>query len=150
MTKKQYDKKSEADDSRKKLPLEKLLIFIFGLFFLITELVIALVFPEPSNFQYTIFRIILALAAGGIAALIPGLIDIKIGGGAKFVLRASGAIAVFVIVYFYSPATLVPNPAKPKIPAHSAQTNGDFSPIFQGDVNNSNIEIGGKQKGNKQ
>lgn len=45
----------------------------------------------------------LALAAGGIAATIPGFIDVRVGAA----IRAGGALAVFVVVYFFSPANLV-------------------------------------------
>ena len=52
------------------------------------------------------FRIVLALAAAGVAAEIPGILQLMI---AKW-LTASGALGVFVVVYFYSPASLVAQP----------------------------------------
>lgn len=81
---------------------EQYLAYGFGLVFIVVILVLAIVFPTPTQFQYTVFRIILALAAAGIAAFIPGFLQVDF----KNVVRASGAIAVFVVVYFFSPAQL--------------------------------------------
>ena len=84
---------------------ERLIVFIFGVVFLITMLVIAIFIPEPKPFQWNIFKTVLALAGAGVAAFIPGFIDVEIN---KFV-RAGGALAVFVLLYFYNPANLVIN-----------------------------------------
>lgn len=82
---------------------ELISIFAFGLVFVATLMAIAIRFPEPTPFQYTVFRIVLALAAAGIAALIPGLLQVAIGEW----LKGGGALAIFAIVYFYSPAAMV-------------------------------------------
>jgi hypothetical protein len=54
-------------------PWERISIFAFGVIFVIALLLLAIFFPEPTPFQYQVFRIVLALAAAGVAALIPGL-----------------------------------------------------------------------------
>jgi hypothetical protein len=82
--------------------IERFLAFGFGIIFVVVLIVLAIKFPNPTPFQYTVFRIVLALAAGGVAAMIPGFLTIEVS---KW-LRAGGALAVFVIVYFYSPAGL--------------------------------------------
>jgi hypothetical protein len=82
---------------------EKVLAFVFGAVFVTALLVLAVAVPSPTPFQYTVFRIVLALAAGGVAAVIPGFLQAKVGKA----IRAGGALAVFVIVFFYSPAALV-------------------------------------------
>jgi hypothetical protein len=92
-----------------KLPImsktaQSILSFVFGVCFVTALLIISFFFPSPSDFQYTVFRIILALAAGGVVAAFPGFIEVKLG---KW-LRAGGALAVFVLVYFYSPAAIEP------------------------------------------
>ena len=83
--------------------LEKILAFSFGVIFVTALLVLAVAIPSPTPSQYTVFRIVLALAAGGVAAVIPGFLQAKVG---TFV-RAGGAMAVFVVVFFYSPAALL-------------------------------------------
>lgn len=103
--------REEADDNQKKN-----VAYIFGVAFVIVILVLAVAFPEPTRFQYTVFRIILALAASGIASVIPGLLHVQVASWVK----ATGAIAVFVVVYFFSPAQLavtsVPTPTPTPTP----------------------------------
>jgi len=86
--------------------IQLFLAFGFGVVFVAAILVIALAIPNPTDFQYNVFRIILALAAGGVAAVIPGILNVNLS---RFI-TASGALAVFVVVYFYSPAKLVIRP----------------------------------------
>lgn len=81
---------------------DKLLAFGFGVTFIIVLIIIALTNPDPSQFQYTIFRVVLSLAAAGVGAVIPGTISVT----ANRWVRAGGAIAMFVIVYFFAPAAL--------------------------------------------
>jgi hypothetical protein len=77
---------------------------LFGVVFVVTFLVIAVRFPNPTEFQRTVFRIILALSAAGVAAMIPGFISLEMGASQGLALRAGGAIAVFTLVYFFNPA----------------------------------------------
>ena len=83
--------------------------YIFGIIFVTVILVIAIFIPAPSSFQYVVFRIVLALAAAGVIAMVPGFINLEIG---NFV-RAGGASAVFATVFFFSPAKLVVQPTWP-------------------------------------
>lgn len=89
---------------------ERIAVFVFGVIFVTAILILATLFPNPTNFQYTVFRIVLALAAAGVAAFVPGFLHVDINRW----LRAGGAMAVFVIVYFYSPAQLVYQPEIPR------------------------------------
>ena len=74
-----------------------------GIIFICMLLIIAVAIPHPTDFQYTVFRIVLALAAAAFASVIPGILNIRLSNW----ITAGGALAVFVIVYFYSPANLV-------------------------------------------
>jgi hypothetical protein len=97
-----------------------LLAFFFGLSFVAALLVLAIWFPQPTPFQYTVFRIVLALAAAGIAGIIPGMIRLTVKPGTALLIHAGGALAVFVMVYLLAPAALpppslpVPSPSPPK------------------------------------
>jgi hypothetical protein len=71
--------------------------------FLLLLVALAILVPRPEPFQYAVFRVLLALAAAAFASTIPGLLHVTVS---TFV-KATGAIAVFVIVYFFSPANLV-------------------------------------------
>jgi hypothetical protein len=79
----------------------------FGIAFMVSLLVLAVVVPNPTPFQYEVFRIVLAIGVAGFAASISGLLHVQIGGW----LQATGALAVFAIVYFYSPAKLIVDPS---------------------------------------
>lgn len=74
-----------------------------GLVFIVTMLAIALFVPQPSPFQYFVFRSVLAVAAAAFATAIPGILDLKMGNW----LKASGALAVLVLVFLVNPASLV-------------------------------------------
>ena len=82
---------------------ERLLALIFGVVFVAAILALAVFIPTPSPFQYTVFRIVLALAAAGFVSMTPGFLEVNIP---NFV-RAGGALAVFVIVYFYDPVARI-------------------------------------------
>ena len=81
---------------------EKKLAYAFGVVFVVVLLAMALFVPNPTEFQYTVFRIVLALAAAGVAAMIPGFLEVTVSTW----LRAGGAMAIFAVVYFYAPAAL--------------------------------------------
>lgn len=85
------------------LATQRYVAFSFGVVFVVTLLVLAITFPSPTPFQYMVFRLVLSLAAAGVAAMIPGFIAVQVGEWA----RAGGALAVFVLSYFYNPAALV-------------------------------------------
>jgi hypothetical protein len=93
------------------------LSFAFGVVFVLVLLALALAVPSPTDFQYAVFRIVLALAAAGVAAMLPGSISARIPIG----VGAAGALAVFSIVYFFSPAAVVirAKEGPPSIPGHT-------------------------------
>ncbi|MGR0480302.1 MAG: tetratricopeptide repeat protein [Candidatus Electronema sp. V4] len=116
----------------------KLLAFFFGLCFAAVLLVLAIWFPEPTPFQYTVFRITLALAASGVAGVIPGMIRLKVQPGAALLIHAGGALAVFVIVYLFAPAAL-----PSELPAGDTKKGGNLAGAGSGiKFDNSTVQIG--------
>jgi uncharacterized protein YjbI with pentapeptide repeats len=81
---------------------EKNLAIGFGVLFIGLLLIIALTVPNPTPFQYLIFRVVLSLAAAGIAGTFSGFLQIEIH---EFI-KAGGALGVFVLVYCYNPVQL--------------------------------------------
>lgn len=82
--------------------LQMSLAFAFGVIFISVMLAIAILMPYPSPFQLLTFRVTLALAAGGVAAMIPGFLRVELSNH----IRAGGALAAAVMVYFFNPAVL--------------------------------------------
>ena len=89
---------------------ERKTAFVFGVSFVIVLLALAIAFPDPTPFRYVVFRIVLSLAAAGVAAMVPGFLEVTVPGW----IRASGALGVFVVIYFYNPAALVVQPTDTK------------------------------------
>lgn len=81
---------------------EKMANYAFGVMFLIALLVIAIQYPDPTASQYAIFKTILAVAAAGIGGILTGFLHIK-GTVQKITFRAGGALALFFIVFFFTP-----------------------------------------------
>ena len=99
---------------------------VLGVAFIVVLILLAIYFPDPTQFQYEIFRVVLALAAAGFAAILPGAISTKLPWG----IGAVGSLAVFSIVYFFSPAQLLSEQKN-----NSIDTNKNIS-LQSGFVNN--------------
>jgi hypothetical protein len=112
--------------------------FLFGCVALATVLWLAFRSETLNEQQFEILRIVLALAGGGVGAMMPGFLNVNINLSAMNAMRAGGALAVFVVLYFWSPAHWQP--------AHDGtviqQTNGANSPAQNGTGNK--VIINGK------
>ncbi len=76
----------------------------------VTVLWLAFSVSDLTEEEFEILRIVLALAGGGVGAVIPGFLDLSLNSGGKFMLRAGGGLAVFAVLYFWSPARWQPAP----------------------------------------
>jgi hypothetical protein len=115
--------------------LALLLSFGFGVTFVLVLLALAVFIPKPTATQLEIFRIVIAIAIAGIAAVVPGFLNLNIGQTKDLAIRAGGALAVFVIVYFYSPAHWVATPEKPNVKVEVNKTEHGYYISFIGDDN---------------
>jgi hypothetical protein len=107
------------------------LAFAFGCVFVTVVLALAFVGGNLDDRRFEILRIVLALAGGGVGGVIPGFLDLNMKAGTKWVLRAGGGLAVFVVLYFWSPAHWVaPQPGS--VVQH---TGGVNSPAINGNGN---------------
>jgi hypothetical protein len=104
-----YGFQNEAREFMSKT-MQTILAFIFGVCFVVTILIIALLKPNPTSYQFGVFKTVLALAGAGVAAVIPGFLEVRFRGW----LRAGGALAVFIVLYFFNPAGMM-------IPTHQTQ-----------------------------
>ncbi|GFD75680.1 hypothetical protein KUL113_51000 [Tenacibaculum sp. KUL113] len=91
----------------KKIPNWQLITGLtIGVLFLLVLFVLAVMIPNPTNWQAFIFRGGFAISLSAIAAIIPGLLTVE-SRFQKMSIRATGAIAVFVIVWLVNPPALI-------------------------------------------
>jgi len=76
---------------------------IIGGVFLVISIVLAIVFSEPSEFRKRVFVGALAIGLAGLGAEIPGFLNVKMTLGTKLKITAAGALAIFVLVFFFQP-----------------------------------------------
>lgn len=88
---------------------EKIVAFSFGVLFILIMLGIAIYFPKPTEFQIYVFRVVLSLAASGIGAVVPGFLHVEWNQKYLPLIRAGGAIALFVVIYFVNPPNILSN-----------------------------------------
>ena len=76
-----------------------LLSFVFGVIFVVTMLVFAVLVPNPSVFSQWVFITVLALSAAGVGSVVPGMLNIDVP-----YVKAGGALALFAVVFLMQPA----------------------------------------------
>jgi hypothetical protein len=84
--------------------LAGLIPLVLGIVLTFAALGLAFVFPQPNALQSQLIRSTFALGAGGLASQIPGLLNIQLGVGGQATITAAGAIAVYIITFFFKPA----------------------------------------------
>lgn len=82
---------------------EKIAGFIFGVVFMAAVMLIAVFLKDITVIQYVIFKTVLAIAAAGVVGIFSGSIVTKGSIGNKITIRATGALAVFLLVFIYTP-----------------------------------------------
>ena len=107
------------------------LAFTFGCVFMAVIQALAFIGDRLDNQRFEILRIVLALAGGGIGGVIPGFLDLNMKAGQKWTLRAGGGLAVFIVLYFWSPAHWV----APQSGSVNQHTEGSESPAQHGFFN---------------
>jgi hypothetical protein len=76
---------------------------LIGIGFVIVSIALAFVFSKPSPLQTHIILAVLSLGGGAFASEIPGMLKVDLSLSAKFTVAATGAAAIFVILYFAVP-----------------------------------------------
>jgi Protein of unknown function (DUF4019) len=105
---------------QEKSRLEIWLGFVFGVIFVAILLYLATVEKNPTPLAIRVYVTVLALAGGGIGAVLPGFLEIQYKGFA----RTGGAIALTALIYLNEPAIgkNVVNFVEPKTPAEPVVT----------------------------
>ncbi|KFG69577.1 DUF4019 domain-containing protein [Microvirga sp. BSC39] len=79
-----------------------LLSFVVGVAIVIFMLGFAIFNPDPTPFSQWVFITVLALAAAGVGAVIPGMLEVQLP-----YVKAGGALALFLIVFLMKPAIII-------------------------------------------
>lgn len=87
----------------KKSQWERVAVFVAAVCFLLLLIGVHLAVPNPTASQSRTFNTVLAVMAGAFGAFLPGALGVKIN-GPGFALRGTSALALFLVVYFWSPA----------------------------------------------
>jgi hypothetical protein len=77
---------------------------VIGVGFVLIAIFLAFAFANPSPLQIHIILAVLSLGGGAFGTEISGMIKADLTLGAKFTIAATGAAAIFVILYFAVPA----------------------------------------------
>jgi hypothetical protein len=70
-------------------------------------MILSALVPEPAQFQLQVFRVVLALGAGAVVAALPGMLSFEGAIRENWKIRGSGAVGIFVLLYFFNPAERV-------------------------------------------
>lgn len=84
--------------------VDRYLVFAFGVIFVSVILYLVISVQNPSVLAINVFTTVLALAAGGIGAILPGFLEVEFKG----LLRAGGALGLAALVYLKAPAVGAP------------------------------------------
>lgn len=107
--------------------LQIIAAFSFGVIFVSVILFIVFSGGEISNNKMWVIRVVMSLAAAGVAAVLPGFMDIE--GRLPWLnltlVRAGGAMAVFLIVFIYPSINPPPPPPPVYIPKTLSRTFSD-------------------------
>jgi len=95
-----------ANDLNKTPKWQLITGLVIGVLFALLILLLAILIPNPTPTQFFIFRGVFAISLAAIAAIIPGLLNVE-SRFQKFSIRATGAIAVFIIVWLLNPPALI-------------------------------------------
>lgn len=93
---------ARASETERRNMVEKVLAFIFAIVAFGLLVASAVIYPEPTEYQWQVFRTLLSVAAGGFAAVLPGALGVEFTWGG-ITLRATLALGVWLIVYLFAP-----------------------------------------------
>ncbi len=77
---------------------------LLGVSLLAAGVLLAFGLRPLQPFEKQLVMILMALGGGGVASVIPGFLNIRLTFGQRLVLAGGGAIAVFVLLFFFEPA----------------------------------------------
>lgn len=95
-----------ANDLTKTPKWQLITALAIGILFAISIFVVVIFIPNPTSFQILVFRGLFSISLAAIAAIIPGLLHVE-SRFQELSIRATGAIAVFILVWLVNPPALI-------------------------------------------
>ena len=92
-----------ADDERTQRQTEAIAFYV-GIVFSLLTVLLAIFFPNPTAFQFRNFTGFFSIGLGGVALRLSGMLSVRLTLGQRVLISATGALAVFVLAYFFVPA----------------------------------------------
>ena len=86
--------------------------FFTAILFLAAILLLAVKVPTPAPFQFIVVRILIALFGAAFSMAITGCLTVRLHLSKEVQIVAGGALAVFIVLYFFSPG--IPGVPKPE------------------------------------
>lgn len=96
----------EANDLKETPKWQLITGLVIGLVLALAILVLVVFIPNPTPSQFFVFRGLFAISLAAVAAIIPGLLNVESRFN-RFSVKATGAIAVFVLVWMLNPPALI-------------------------------------------
>jgi hypothetical protein len=81
-------------------PIPEEIVFGIGVVLILLSIVLALLVPEPSQFQWRVFGGVLSVGLAAFGLGLSGMLHVRIEFEKRLMISAVGALAVFVLVYF--------------------------------------------------
>src|SRR5208337_291670 len=107
---------------------ERITVFAAATLIVVIVLLLAVrnqAFSDPN--LVAMVRIVLSLAIASLGATVPGFLNVNLK-GPGLAIRAGGALALFVLTYFFTPTVLDPPPPPPRPSAGVNLYGGDLPP----------------------
>src|SRR5690242_20511838 len=79
--------------------------FILGILGIASMVRLAVAIPEPTEAQFNVIRTVIALGGAACTMTLTGFLSIKVPLPAKGSIVGGGTLAVFLVLYFFNPAT---------------------------------------------
>jgi len=84
-------------------PMANHIPLAFGITLMLIAIVLAFAFGEVNALQRRLILAMSSLGGGAVATEIPGFLRVNVSLGTSLVIGAAGALAVFILLYFYGP-----------------------------------------------
>src|SRR5690606_30267770 len=121
----------DAHENTSKTPKWQIITSLgVGLVCVVSILVLAVIIPEPTEWQGFVFRGCFALGLAAVAVIVPGFLNVNAqvrGAGNYFKIVAGGAIAIFIVIWLVNPPSINGSASGSDTANNSLQRNAEAS-----------------------